>query len=219
MKPLDGTFAENALTHGCGGLNIDGCRVGTAGGTTRSHQAPYPRHADGSEDRTKCWARSEHTVKKIDGGRWPTNLILDEEVAATLDRQNPTSKSRRSVRRTKGSTVGNGKTLHPFKSAHACIHGYEDRGGPSRFFYCAKVSKRERAGNPHPTLKPLRLCEYLARLILPPTRCPRLLVPYSGSGSEMVAALRVGWNLVVGVEREADYVAVAKRRLASADAA
>lgn len=26
-KPLDGTYANNVLTHGCGALNIDGCRV------------------------------------------------------------------------------------------------------------------------------------------------------------------------------------------------
>jgi hypothetical protein len=29
MKPLDGTYAHNALTHGVAGLNIDGCRIAT----------------------------------------------------------------------------------------------------------------------------------------------------------------------------------------------
>jgi DNA modification methylase len=27
-KPLDGTYAKNVMTHGCGALNIDGCRIG-----------------------------------------------------------------------------------------------------------------------------------------------------------------------------------------------
>ena len=117
MKPLDGTFADNALAHGCGGLNIDACRIGMSGGTTRSHQSAYPRKANGTEDRSKCWARSGHKVEAIDKGRWPANVILDEEVAEALDRQNPISKSRRSVRRREGSNVGNGKTLHPFRSA------------------------------------------------------------------------------------------------------
>jgi DNA modification methylase len=27
-KPLDGTYANNVMTHGCGALNIDGCRIG-----------------------------------------------------------------------------------------------------------------------------------------------------------------------------------------------
>jgi hypothetical protein len=31
-KPLDGTVANNVLTHGVGGINIDGCRVGRADG-------------------------------------------------------------------------------------------------------------------------------------------------------------------------------------------
>jgi hypothetical protein len=31
MKPLDGTFAENAQQHGVAGLNIDGARIETDG--------------------------------------------------------------------------------------------------------------------------------------------------------------------------------------------
>lgn len=33
-KPLQGTVAANVLAHGTGAINIDGCRVGTQGGTT-----------------------------------------------------------------------------------------------------------------------------------------------------------------------------------------
>lgn len=88
-----------------------------------------------------------------------------------------------------------------------------DIGGASRFFYCAKASKRERGeGNHHPTVKPLALCEYLARLIMPP-RPGKLLVPFAGSGSEMIGALRAGWPEVVGIEREASFVRIARMRL------
>ena len=219
MKPVDGTFATNALAWGCGGLNIDACRIGTNGGTTRSHQAPYPRNPDGREDRSQCWARSGHQAEPLDKGRYPANVMMDEEAAEFLDRQNPTSKSCRSVRRKAGSNVGNGTTMHPFKSRRLCFEGYEDKGGPSRFFYCPKASRGERKGNPHPIVKPLRLCQYLARLILPPAGFRKLLVPYSGSGSEMLAALQVGWDYVVGIEREADYIAIAKKRLTFPDAA
>jgi hypothetical protein len=62
QKPIKGTFAKNALKRGCGGLNVDGCRIGSSGGTKRSHQAEYPRLADGTEDRS-CWARSGHDVE------------------------------------------------------------------------------------------------------------------------------------------------------------
>jgi site-specific DNA-methyltransferase (adenine-specific) len=93
---------------------------------------------------------------------------------------------------------------------------HADSGGASRFFYCAKASRSERGeGNTHPTVKPLKLCEYLARLILPPERDTprRLLVPFSGSGSEMIGALRASWDEVEGIENNEAYVEIAHRRL------
>lgn len=89
----------------------------------------------------------------------------------------------------------------------------------NRFFYTAKASRGERGeGNGHPTVKPLALCEYLARLIVPPADYrddARLLVPFAGSGSEMIGALRAGWRNVTGIEWEPEYVEIAKRRLAA----
>lgn len=70
--------------------------------------------------------------------------------------------------------------------------------------------------NHHPCIKPLALCEYLARLILPPAAyrdTARLLVPFCGSGSEMIGALQAGWRNVEGIEKEAEYVEIARRRL------
>lgn len=89
-------------------------------------------------------------------------------------------------------------------------------------YYCAKVSNKERnAGlddkNPHPTLKPLDLCKYLATLLLPPDAYAprRILIPFSGSGSEMIGAGLAGWEQIVGVEfdTESGYVDIAKARL------
>jgi site-specific DNA-methyltransferase (adenine-specific) len=70
--------------------------------------------------------------------------------------------------------------------------------------------------NHHPTVKPLALTEYLARLILPPQRNTprRLLIPFSGSGSEMIGALKAGWDEVIGIELDPEYVAIAEARLA-----
>ena len=213
-KPLEGTLTENVLKHGCGGLNIDGCRVGESGGTRRSHQAPYPRNEDGAEDRTN-WARSGHSVERIDKGRFPANIILDEAAAELLDRQSGHSRSRRSKRRLANSNVGNDRTLGLFRSRLTAVEGYEDEGGASRFLYVAKASPKERAGNDHPTVKPLALCEYLARLILPPERRTprRLLVPFSGSGSEIIGGLRAGWDHVTSIERDRHFCGVAVRRL------
>lgn len=193
MKPVEGTFVKNAMNHGCGGLNIGGCRIGTTCCTKQS-----PTLADGTKK-----------------GRHPANLILDEQAAVLLDEQYGTSRSSRSRRRKAGSNVGNGKTLNAFRSRMDVVEGYDDEGGASRFFYCAKARGKKRKGNVHPTVKPLALCEYLARLILQPERdTPRhLLVPYSGSGSEIVGALSAGWDHVTGIEKDDQFVATARRRL------
>jgi DNA modification methylase len=82
------------------------------------------------------------------------------------------------------------------------------------FFFCSKATKDERNRVPtdHPTLKPLALTEHLARLIHQP-KARRVLVPFSGVGSEMIGCLRAGWEEVVGLEREKKYVDVAFRRV------
>ena len=56
---------------------------------------------------------------------------------------------------------------------------------------------------------------HLARLIMPPSG-GRLLVPFCGSGSEMIGAILAGWTDVTGIEREAEYVEIARARVALA---
>jgi DNA modification methylase len=71
--------------------------------------------------------------------------------------------------------------------------------------------------NPHPTLKPIALAKYLATLLLPPDEYAprRILIPFSGVGSEMVGAALAGWEHIVGIEfdTENDYVEIAKKRI------
>lgn len=119
-----------------------------------------------------------------------------------------------------GKTYG----LSDYANRYTSGEHYGDTGSAARFFYTAKASARERnAGLPegmvnnHPTLKPLSLTEYLARLIVPPKSYrqeAKLLVPYSGSGSEMVGAVLAGWENVDGIEMGEDYIEIAKRRVA-----
>ena len=214
QKPRRGSFAENALRFGCGGMNIKKCRIGSIGGTKRSHQASYPKLDDGSEDRQN-WARNGHTVEQIDEGRWPANLVLDEAAAEVLDGQSGYSRSAKYRRRKANSNVGNGKTLGTFRSRLDMVGGFDDEGGASRFFYVSKASANERQDNDHPTVKPLELCEYISRLILPPKRKTprRLIVPFCGSGSEMIGALMAGWDHVTGIELAPEHVETARRRL------
>jgi adenine-specific DNA-methyltransferase len=84
-------------------------------------------------------------------------------------------------------------------------------GDAARFFYCAKASKADRdEGNQHPTVKPTDLMRYLCRLVTPPGGT--VLDPFCGSGSTGKAATLEGFNFI-GIEREAEYVAIAERRI------
>jgi len=80
-----------------------------------------------------------------------------------------------------------------------------------------KLDKRSRArGCVHPTVKPLDLLRYLSTLLLPPKqegKTRRILVPFSGSGSEMIGAVQAGWNEVTGIEMEQNYIEMAEARL------
>lgn len=89
---------------------------------------------------------------------------------------------------------------------------YKDKGGASRFFYCAKASKKDKgADNGHPTVKSTKLMEYLIRMITPPGGT--VLDPFMGSGSTGVAALKAGFKFI-GIERESEYGKIAHARIA-----
>jgi len=78
MKPLDGTFAQNALRHGVAGLHIEGGRIGTEETTTRVSGGK----GFGANFRDDNWQPPAEGYSTVNAGRWPANLILDEEAAA-----------------------------------------------------------------------------------------------------------------------------------------
>ena len=81
----------------------------------------------------------------------------------------------------------------------------------SRFFYCAKASRKDRGeGNNHPTVKPTDLMAYLCRLVTPPAGV--VLDPFMGSGSTGKAAIREGFQFV-GIEMDPEYLAIAEARI------
>ncbi len=200
-------------------------RVGNWGFKSQSAGEPG-RSNDGREI---CAGEKQGFVVK---GRWPANLALDTIAAALLDAQSGNRRAGREVRAKAGkksnSVFGtfNNRTEFP---------GYHDEGGASRFFYVAKASARERDSgmcpqaqpshmvendsqrsadtrNNHPCVKPIDLTRWLAGMILPP-RNGRLLVPFAGTGSEMIGAILAGWNEVTGIELEQQWVNIAADRL------
>jgi DNA modification methylase len=236
-KPLAGTLAANIAAHGCGPLAIDACRV-------RDEVSPERVAGKGRA----VYSHEGLGITPERTGRWPANVILDEEAGAALDAQSGQSTSTAAPRH-------NGAYQSVAKGADAArvsTAGYNDSGGASRFFYCAKASRSEReaglddlelvaahdiikrakgsagmrspragAGrtsngrrNVHLTVKPIALTRYLSRLIQPAGVGGRILVPFSGVGSEVIGALLEGWGEVVGVERESEYVRIARARIA-----
>lgn len=95
---------------------------------------------------------------------------------------------------------------HPANVLHDGGVGLGEEG---RFFYCAKASKADREGNPHPTVKPQALMRWLCRLVTPPGG--RVLDPFAGSGSTGVAAQAEGFAPTL-IEQNEDYAAIARRR-------
>jgi site-specific DNA-methyltransferase (adenine-specific) len=69
--------------------------------------------------------------------------------------------------------------------------------------------------NHHPTVKPLSLTAYLAKLLLPPDDYAprRILIPFAGSGSEMIGAWQAGFEDVVGIEMMSEYRQLALARI------
>lgn len=230
-KPFKGTVAANVLKHGTGGINVDGCRVGTLVGSV-----------DGS--------LNGEFAKPVPGlGRFPANLIHDgsDEVLELF----PHSTSNASLR---GNLVDNrgdnynradGKRIENSNS----VRGHNDSGSAARFFYCAKANKKDRnegmgdaeeksggsmmantgktmdlggaslkgehkkrqlQQNTHPTVKPTDLMRYLVRLVTPPGGT--VLDPYTGSGSTGKACGLEGFKFV-GVELEAESIRVAMKRV------
>jgi len=70
--------------------------------------------------------------------------------------------------------------------------------------------------NRHPCIKPLKLCEWLSKLLLPPDLYAprRILIPFSGSGSEGIGALLAGFEEIVMIDSEEEYCEIAEARMA-----
>jgi DNA modification methylase len=242
-KPFKGSISGNVEKFGTGALNIDACRLAAADGDYDhpGNDLPHTRH--GRED----WRMPDQQAKPHDLGRWPANVLLDEEAAAMLDEQ------------TGELTSGAGRKTpagkhHGFMDGRSSLRHDDtvydgDSGGASRFYYVAKPSRRERdrgcadldqqtggtatdrkdgsaglnnpragagrtggARNIHPTVKPVELMRWLVRLVTPPKGT--VLDPFLGSGTTGMAC-RYEQREFIGIEREAEYIAIAERRIAA----
>lgn len=123
-------------------LNIDACRIAVT-------DEDYARNASGDRGHAGTRESGEATSIRAGGGsanslgRWPANVVIDEAAAVLIDEQsgeltsgaNPTRRNSDKTRNTFGKFPGQ-EICRPARGI--------DVGGASRFYYCAKASRRER---------------------------------------------------------------------------
>ena len=135
-------------------------------------------------------------------GRWPSNVLFDQPASELLGRQS------RFFYCAKASVKEREVGLAYFeRKKGGGIGGTKDQ---SLLTGSGNIRDNLRR-NTHPTVKPLELMKYLCRLITP--LGGTLLDPFTGSGSTLCAAALEGFNYI-GIERELEYVNIAKARVA-----
>lgn len=241
-KPLsERTVAANLRRWGTGGLNVDGSRISFAGTVDefeakgKNAHGRYGTKHGGNRvygDYSKLGTRNDWNPE----GRWPANIALDPDAATMLDRESghlaPGNHPGTRARDCSTNTQPMRQQDHPT----VC-------NGVSRFFYCAKADRAEReigkpprasrrmlrwssgeqapgtfqsegteryVWNHHPTVKPVALMRWLVRLVTPPDGV--VLDPFAGSGTTGIAAVSESMRFL-GIEKERDYVQIARRRI------
>lgn len=232
-KPLSETsVARNVLMHGTGAMNIGACRIDFESDADRGESVRKNQHGKfGSGPRRNAVFKPDDRMREgyDPRGRWPSNFVHDgsPEVLALFPRTAPARKGK----------PRKGKPAEGWAMTHTGAE-YEDEGGSAaRFFFQAKADASDRVnrckicgtrsiksepnchpddkGNPqvtrHPTVKPLDLMRWLAKLVTPPGGM--ILDPFAGTGSTGIAADREGFSSVL-IEQSADYVGDIRYRLA-----
>jgi site-specific DNA-methyltransferase (adenine-specific) len=141
-KPFKGSAKNNVLEWGTGGLNIDDCRIEY--NDDKPHSVPTERDLDNATGWADRLKRTEDWEPN-NTGRWPANIIFDEEASQVLDQQSGIRKSGKMKSTHKRSTDGSPNGIYgKFNPNHPISETYGDEGGASRFFYCPKANKKDR---------------------------------------------------------------------------
>ena len=248
-KPLsEKNVALNVLKWGTGGINIDECRVGTDEVITNHSRGSESAVSKGKYGDSK--AQETHQTEGQSQGRFPANIILDEEAGKMLDEQSGVSRSSSGKCEAVITEDNRWKDKKGISTpGHKVVwEGRGDKGGASRFFYCVKASKSERnlgcdelkeiesiypgantfdkegnrvlkdgstipplkSKNNHPTVKPIKLMEYLVKLVS--KEGSTVLDPFLGSGTTAIACIKLNRKWV-GIEREEDYIKIIQARI------
>ena len=213
-KPLCGTVADNVTTWGVGALNIDGTRVATDDKKNTTIERYANKNAPSSSHpnwvHINRGGRFDEAAKQSAViGRWPANVIFDEEAALLLGEPS------RFFYTAKASKVEREAGLYYEEWQDARVTGMQsDAGMPYRIENGIPTNPKappSQRANHHPTVKPLSLMRYLVRLVTP--KGGKVLDPFMGSGSTGCAAVLEGCDFV-GIDITPEYVAIAQKRIA-----
>lgn len=216
QKPLEGTYCDNIEKWDCGGMNIDACRIGVEEHIVHGKEAGKFQPNGGST------IKDYHSIS----GRFPPNIVFDEEAGKLLDEQSGITKSSGGHGDKSKGALGN-KVFGKYDNEELAEHagGLGDVGGGSRFFYCAKPSNKEKVlidgtKNPHVTVKPISLYKWLIKLVTP--KDGNTIDITAGSGTHGAACEELnkdeGYNLkwldveLLNTEKE-PYCDFAKKRI------
>lgn len=207
-KPINcKSIAENVLTHGTGGLNIDKCRIGD-----EIHKVNIN---DLSQAHGNNFGKIGNTYKTLgqreQQGRFPANLVTLEEESEIVESKyfniTPKHLQKKASKKDRNSDYL-GQEIQGEKK-QKIFNGQSDK--PSTEI--KDVEKRfmtQPTVNNHPTVKPVELMEWLIKLITPPNGT--VLDPFAGSGSTLVAAKKNGFSYI-GIELTEEYIDIIKSRL------
>ena len=139
-KPFKGSLVDNVIENGVGGINIDECRVGTGTNTKKPEYKPNNKNnVYGKGLGGGAW---ENTA-----GRFPANTILtydetdfDEVCGGFPQNQKPAGNKKEVNYDDKDYDNSSYKINYTHNPKIAGDSG----GSASRYFYCAKASKKDR---------------------------------------------------------------------------
>lgn len=195
-KPLTGTYANNIMTHGCGALNIDGCRIG---------DEPMPRTKSNgvkvSENGSMTGGNSAVVAAPAVQGRWPGNVLHDGCLPEPMDRYFYHAKASRADR---DEGLEDFEVATPGEMTGGRAEGSDGLNSPR-----SGAGRTSGARNTHPTVKPTEVMRWLCRLVTP--QGGTVLDPFCGSGSTLKAAALEGFN-AVGCEMDPHSAAIATAR-------
>lgn len=211
-KPLaEKTVAENVLKYGTGGINIDECRIRT---TDKDLNNIIKKNNSFGNVNNKEYdgihfVNTNRNIKVNLQGRFPSNVIHDgsQEVISLL------GEPQRFFYCAKASKSERNKGLEGFEDKQKIFNGQSDKSSEDM----KDVEKRfttEPTKNNHPTVKPLKLMEYLVRLVTPKDGV--VLDPFMGSGTTGIAAKSQGYNYI-GFDMTEEYCKIAEARIKSVE--